>query len=55
LYDAQLTALLKEQLNEDHAVIEDKTRSQLLDDYFTFAWEGKKVSYAIIKALYLYY
>jgi hypothetical protein len=37
LYDSALRQLLVDQLEADSSVISQYTRSQLIDDYFTFA------------------
>ncbi|CAL8118838.1 unnamed protein product [Orchesella dallaii] len=39
LYDLPLTNLIRAQLDSDHTVIDSLTRSQLLDDYFTLAYQ----------------
>ncbi|ODN03176.1 Aminopeptidase N [Orchesella cincta] len=39
LYDLPLTNFIKAQLETDHTVIDPLTRSQLLDDYFTTAYQ----------------
>ncbi|OXA51879.1 Aminopeptidase N [Folsomia candida] len=41
LYNDALERLILEQLQQDHDVIHSHSRSQLLDDYFNFVWDGK--------------
>jgi len=40
MYDEGLLSLIKSQLELDNSVISPLSRSQLLDDYFTFSWDG---------------
>lgn len=40
LYDTVLTQSIKNQLMTNHNFISSRTRSQLLDDYFTSAWQS---------------
>ena len=45
LYDEQNLAKIKAQLEKDHTAFSGLTRSQLFDDYFTFAEFSKPPQY----------